>query len=34
MSPAMNIGKADVDEALRALDHSFATVTQNAYASV
>jgi 4-aminobutyrate aminotransferase-like enzyme len=30
MSPAMNIGKADVDEALRVLDESFAAVTQRA----
>jgi 4-aminobutyrate aminotransferase len=30
MSPAMNIGKADVDEALRVLDESFAAVTLRA----
>src|SRR6266702_967541 len=29
MSPAMNIAKSDVDEALRLLDQSFAAVTQN-----
>jgi len=28
-SPAMNIGKSDVDEAFRLLDHSFAEVTAN-----
>ena len=28
MSPAMNIAKSDVDEALRILDESFAAVTQ------
>jgi 4-aminobutyrate aminotransferase len=34
MAPAMNIGKADVDEALRVLDESFAAVTQRAMAAV
>ena len=34
MSPAMNIGKADVDEALRLLDESFAAVTQSMMATV
>jgi 4-aminobutyrate aminotransferase len=32
MAPAMNIGKADVDEALKVLDESFAVVTQRAAA--
>jgi acetylornithine/succinyldiaminopimelate/putrescine aminotransferase len=34
MAPAMNIAKPDVDEALRVLDHSLATVTQRAMATV
>jgi 4-aminobutyrate aminotransferase-like enzyme len=33
LSPAMNIARADVDEALRALDQSFAAVTHPALAS-
>jgi 4-aminobutyrate aminotransferase len=33
MSPSMNIGKADVDQALRLLDESFAAVTQSAMAT-
>jgi len=33
MSPAMNIAKSDVDEALRVLDESFAAVTQKAMAT-
>ena len=33
MSPAMNIAKSDVDEALRLLDQSFAAVTQKAMAT-
>jgi 4-aminobutyrate aminotransferase-like enzyme len=33
MSPAMNIGKADVDEALKLLDESFAAVTQSTMAT-
>jgi 4-aminobutyrate aminotransferase len=33
MSPPMNIGKSDVDEALRLLDESFAAVTQSAMAT-
>ena len=33
MSPAMNIAKSDVDEALRLLDESFAAVTLNVHAT-
>jgi 4-aminobutyrate aminotransferase len=33
MSPAMNVAKSDVDEALRLLDQSFAAVTQKAMAT-
>jgi len=33
MSPAMNIARSDVDEALRVLDQSFAAVTQGAMAT-
>ena len=33
MSPAMNIAKSDVDEALRLLDQSFAAVTQKVLAT-
>jgi 4-aminobutyrate aminotransferase len=33
MSPAMNIAKSDVDEALRLLDQSFAAVTQKTMAT-
>ena len=33
MSPAMNIAKSDVDEALRMLDESFAAVTQKMLAT-
>jgi 4-aminobutyrate aminotransferase-like enzyme len=34
MSPAMNIAKSDVDEAIRLLDESFAAVTQRTLAAV
>ena len=34
MSPAMNIGRDDVDEALKMLDESFAAVTKSAMATV
>jgi hypothetical protein len=33
MAPAMNIAKSDVDEALRVLDQSLATVTLGAIAT-
>jgi 4-aminobutyrate aminotransferase len=33
LSPAMNIAKSDVDEALRVLDQSFAAVAQRALAT-
>jgi hypothetical protein len=33
MSPAMNIAKSDVDEALRLLDQSFSAVSQKAMAT-
>jgi 4-aminobutyrate aminotransferase-like enzyme len=33
MSPAMNIAKSDVDEALRILDQSFAAIAQKMMAT-
>jgi hypothetical protein len=33
LSPAMNIAKSDVDEALLLLDHSFAVVSQSVMAN-
>jgi 4-aminobutyrate aminotransferase-like enzyme len=33
MSPAMNIAKSDVDEALRILDESFVAVTRKMLAT-